>query len=284
MEYRRIGNTDIEVSVIGLGSWPMGGLVGGVIGESKKVVKQGWSGAIDEESIKTIRKAEELGVNFIHSSEIYGGGHAEAIIGQALRGRRDRFILATKVRPLVEDSDPDNARRRIREALEGSLQRLQTDYVDIHQLHTVPNGNTIPAVMSEYRKLQQEGKVRYVAISSSDADGIRRLRGLGDLVAIMVGHDMMSPIKQETLQLAEEENLGVVVLGALASGFLSGRWFGRVPDIDPLDKRYDSFTSPGAVAALSKLKDMEFLTAEAIGPWPRRRYASCWIHRGLLRS
>ena len=115
--------------------------------------------------------------------------------------------------------------------------------------------------MTEYRKLQQEGKVRYVVISSSNADGVRALKGHGDLVAIMVGHDMMSPIKRETLQLAEEENLGVVILGALASGFLSGRWFGKVSDIDPLDKRYDSFTSSAAVAALRKLKELEFLTA-----------------------
>jgi aryl-alcohol dehydrogenase-like predicted oxidoreductase len=260
MEYREIGNTGIKVSVIGLGSWPMGGLVGGVIGETKKVQKAGWSGAVDEESIRTIRKAEELGINFVHSSEIYGGGHAEAIIGQALIDRRDRFVIATKVRPVMEGTNPDAARRRIREALEGSLRRLQTDYVDIHQLHSFPNENTTSAVMDEYEKLKQEGKVRHVAISATDPDRISDLRAHGEIVAMMFGYNMLSPAKPQAFELAQQENLGTVILSSLASGILSGKWFGKVPDIDPMDKRYASFTSPEAVAALEKLKELEFLT------------------------
>ncbi len=260
MEYREIGNTGIRISVIGLGSWPMGGLVGGVIGESKKVTKAGWSGAVDEESIRTIRKAEEMGINFVHSSEIYGGGHAEAVIGQALRDRRDRFVIATKVRPIMEGTDPDAARKRIREALEGSLRRLQTDYVDIHQLHSFPTQNTTAAVMDEYEKLKQEGKVRHVAISATDPDRIRNLKAHGKVIAMMFGYNMLSPTRPQAFELAKEEGLGVVILSSLASGILSGKWFGKIPDIDPMDKRYASFTSPEAVEALKKLKELEFLT------------------------
>lgn len=260
MEHREIGTTGIKVSVIGLGSWPMGGLVGGVIGESKRVQKAGWSGAIDEESIKTIRHAEELGINFVHSSEIYGGGHAEAILGQAIRDRRDRFVIATKVRPIMEGTDPDAARQRIREALEGSLRRLQTDYVDMHQLHSFPNENTTAAVMDEYEKLKLEGKVRHVAISATDPDRIRHLKAHGEVVAMMFGYNMLSPAKPEAFELAKEENLGTIILSSLASGILSGKWFGKVPNVDPLDKRYSGFTSPEAVEALRILKELEFLT------------------------
>lgn len=263
MEYREIGSTGINVSVIGLGSWPMGGLVGGAIGEGKKVAKAGWSGAVDEESIKTIRKAEELGINFVHSSEIYGGGHAEAIIGQALSDRRDRFIIATKVRPIMEGTDPDAARRRIREALEGSLRRLQTDYVDMHQLHSFPNENTTSAVMDEYETLKQEGKVRHVAISATDPTRIRDLKAHGEIVGMMFGYNMLSAAKPQAFELAQQENLGTVILSSLASGILSGKWFGKVPDIDPMDKRYGSFTSPQAIAALEILKDLEFLTQDS---------------------
>ena len=221
MEYREIGSTGIAVSVIGLGTWPMGGIDGGVIGESRKVKKQGWSGAVDEESIKTVRRAEELGVNFVHSSEAYGGGHAESVLGTALKGRRDRFIVATKVRPIMESGDVPAARERIHEALEGSLRRLQTDYVDIHQLHSFPHEDTTAAVMEEYGKLREQGKVRHVAISATDPERIRELKGFGDLVAIMFAQSVMAPRRDDAFDLAAELNLGSVILSPLHAGVLA---------------------------------------------------------------
>jgi len=250
----------MKVSVIGLGTWPMGGIDGGVIGESKRVQKLGWSGAIDEESVKTVRQAEELGVNFMHSSEAYGGGHAETVLGKALKGRRDKFIVATKVRPIMENGDVAAARKRIHEALEGSLRRLQTDYIDIHQLHSFPHEDTSAAVMEEYGKLQEQGKVRHVAISATDPERIRQLKGLGDLVAIMFGQNLMTRRNDGTFDLAEELNLGTVILSSLHAGVLAGQWFGRVPDIGPDDKRYANFTSPAAIKALQVLEELKFLT------------------------
>ena len=260
MEYREIGNTGIEVSVIGLGTWPMGGIGGGIIGESRKVQDRGWSGAVDEESIATIRRAEELGVNFVHSSEAYGAGHAESLLGSALKGRRDRFIVATKVRPLMESGDVTAARKRIHEALEGSLRRLQTDYVDIHQLHSFPHEDTSAAVMEEYGRLREQGKVRHVAISATDPERIRRLKSCGDLAAIMFGQSLMAPRHDDAFDLAAELNLGTVILGSLHQGVLAGEWFGKAPDIGPDDKRYENFTSPGALEAFEVLKELEFLT------------------------
>lgn len=262
MEYRQIGSTGMKVSVIGLGTWPMGGIDGGVIGESRKVHKQGWSGAIDEESMKTVHRAEELGVNFVHSSEAYGGGHAESVLGSALKGRRDRFIIATKVRPIMESGDASAARKRIHEALEGSLRRLQTDYIDIHQLHSFPHAQTTAAVMEEYGKLQEQGKVRHVAISATDPEGIRELVDLGDLVAMMFGQSLMAARNDDAFELATQLNLGTVILSPLHAGVLAGQWFGRVPDIGPDDKRYSNFTSPGALKAFQVLKELEFLTVD----------------------
>ncbi len=271
MDYREIGKTGVEVSVISLGTWPMGGLVGGVIGEgANRKVDQGWSGSDDEQSIRTIRLAEDLGINFIHSSEAYGGGHAENIVGLALKGRsRDKFIIATKVRPLLQDDNPENARRRIREALEGSLRRLQTDYVDFHQLHTVPNADTIPAVMDEYVKLKQEGKVRHVAISTANIDGIRAVLAYGEVACIRVGHNMMNPIDPAVLAFTQQEGIGVVVLGAMASGILTGKWFGKLPEIDPMDKRTSMFSKPGTKAMFAKLKELEFLTQDGKRTMPQ---------------
>ena len=94
MEYRLLGKTEIEVSSVGLGCWPMAGTFGGAR----------WTGVIDEESIATIQHAETLGVNLLDSAEGYGAGHSEEIIGKALKGRRDRYVIATKVAPVTGDS------------------------------------------------------------------------------------------------------------------------------------------------------------------------------------
>ena len=109
MEYRTLGKTGLKVSSVGVGCWQMGGLVG----------DSGWTGTTDEESIATIHRAEELGVNLLDTAEGYGRGHSEEVIGRALEaGRRDRFIIATKVRPVTDDPDEEKARKRIVEACE----------------------------------------------------------------------------------------------------------------------------------------------------------------------
>ena len=199
-------------------------------------------------------------MNFLHSSEIYGGGHAESIIGTAIKGRRDRFVIATKVRPLAENPDEAAATGRILEACEGSLRRLQTDYIDVYQLHTHPHPKTLDAVMGTMKRLRSEGKIRWVGISSTNAKGIKGLAETGILTAVMVGYNLMSRDGEATLRLAEAENLGAVVLSPLASGALIGRFFDGPPDLDPMDKRYEQFTSEKAVKAFKKLSELGFLS------------------------
>ncbi len=115
MEYRVLGKTGLKVSIVGIGGWPLGGLIGGPVGDPRNpVVDEGWTGAVDEESIKMIHRAEELGVNLIDTAEIYGDGHSESIIGLAVKGRRDRWVISTKVRGFYTDvPDVDHTRRRI---------------------------------------------------------------------------------------------------------------------------------------------------------------------------
>ena len=157
MEYRILGKTGLKVSSIGMGCWQIGG-------------SPSWTGISDEESIATIHRAEEIGVNLLDSAEGYGEGHSEEVIGKALRGRRDRFVIATKVRPEQGDPDEEKARQRILEGCEGSLKRLQTDYIDVYQLHAVPHENTRPIVMETLAELKQQGKIRWFGISSNDTD------------------------------------------------------------------------------------------------------------------
>lgn len=250
MEYRILGKTGLEVSSVGVGCWQMGGLVG----------ESGWTGTTDEESIATIHRAKELGVNLLDTAEGYGQGHSEDVIGKALKGRRDDYVLATKVRPITDDPDETKARARILEACEGSLRRLQTDHIDVYQLHAVPHEATMPAVMDALAELKDQGKIRWFGISINDTDAIRKLLALGDLATLQVGYSLLSRSGEAALQLAKEENLGTLIRGPLASGALSGKYFDASPQLDAKDRRLGRFTSDKAIATFKKLPELLFLT------------------------
>lgn len=250
MEYRILGKTGLKVSSVGVGCWQMGGLVG----------DSGWTGTTDEESIATVHRAEALGVNLLDTAEGYGRGHSEEVLGKALKGRRDRFVIATKVRPLTDDPDEAKARARITEACEGSLRRLQTDHIDVYQLHAIPHEGTMPAVMDTLASLKRQGKVRWFGISTNDTAAIRKLLALGDLATLQVGYNLLSRSGEEALRLAKTENLGVLIRVPLASGALSGKYFNAAPQLDPKDRRLERFTSDRAAAAFKKLSELLSLT------------------------
>ncbi len=230
--------------------------MGGVVGDS------GWTGTTDEESIATIHRAKELGVNLLDTAEGYGQGHSENVIGRALKGRREDYVLATKVRPITDDPDEEKARKRILEACDGSLRRLQTDHIDVYQLHAVPHTETMPVVMDTLAELKKQGKIRWFGISINDVDAIRKLLALGDLATLQVGYSLLSRSGEAALKLAAEENLGTLIRGPLASGALSGKYFDTRPELDAQDRRLGRFTSDKAVATFKKLPELLFLTDE----------------------
>ena len=250
MEYRTLGKTGLEVSPVGVGCAQMGGVVGG----------NGWTGTTDEESTAILHRAESLGINLLDTAEVYGLGHSEEVMGRALKGRRHRFVIATKASPLTDDPDEDKARQRIVEACEGSLRRLQTDYIDIYQLHAIPHEDTMPAVMDTLAQLKQEGKVRWLGVSTNDAEAIRKLLKLGDLATLQVGYNLLDRSGEETLQLARAENLGTLIRSPLALGALSGKHFNTVPQLEAEDLRRGNWTPEKAVPALRKLPELLFLT------------------------
>ncbi|MCZ6634688.1 MAG: aldo/keto reductase [bacterium] len=250
MEYRVLGKTGLEVSSVGVGCWQMGGLVGG----------SGWTGTTDEESIATIHRAKEIGVNLLDSAEGYGKGHSEEVIGRAVKGQRADYVIATKVRPVTDDPSEDRARQRILEACEGSLGRLQTDYIDVYQLHAVPHEATMEVVMATLAELKDQGKIRWFGISTNDTDAVRKLLTLGDLATVQVGFSLLNRSGEDTLQLAKAENLGTLIRVPLASGALSGKYFNIRPELDAQDRRLDRFTSDKAVRTFQKLSELLFLT------------------------
>ena len=191
MKYRTFGQTGLKVSEIGIGAFPISG-----VQQQADGTRAGWTGTDEQQSIALIHRAEELGVNLIDSAESYGAGHSEEIVGQALQGRRDKWVIATKVSPNsgLAANDPDlpaQAKKRIVEAVEGSLKRLDTDYIDIYQLHAIPLEGAMPAVMEALAELRDEGKIRWYGVSTNDREAIDKLRRLGEIHLLQIGYNLL---------------------------------------------------------------------------------------------
>jgi aryl-alcohol dehydrogenase-like predicted oxidoreductase len=218
VRYRRLGRTDLQVSEIGFGAWAIGGN------------KHGHSyGPTDNtESLRAIAHAFELGCMFFDTADIYGHGLSETLLAQALHSHRQECIFATKVGndfyhgPVRKNFDPDY----IRSALEKSLQRLKTDYIDLYQLHNPP------LMMLERREhyaildtLKQEGKIRFYGISVHDAyEGIMAIQtGKPDVIQV-VYNLLRQDAREELLPLAQEQDVGLIVREPLASGMLTGKY------------------------------------------------------------
>ncbi len=249
MEYRVLGKTGIGVSSVGIGCLQFGG-------------DKRWTGITDEESIATIHAAEGLGVNLLDTARSYGDpdGHSEEVIGRAVHDRRERYVIASKFRPITDDPDESRAREWVFKACDGSLGRMRTDYIDVYQLHAVPHESTMPAVMDALAELKVQGKVRWFGISNNDVGVIRKLLALGDISVLQVGYNLLSSSGEDALKLAMVENLGVLVRVPLARGVLTGKYFRSMGQFDAGDERWGSYTSKDMTASLKKLSKLLFLT------------------------
>lgn len=259
MNYRTLGQTGLQVSEVGLGAMPFGGMVTQADGTSF-----GWTGTEDQECIALVHRCEDLGVNLIDTAEAYGDGHGETVIGQALQGRRDRWIVATKVNP-NQGSDAttpneDAVRKRLTEACEQSLQRLQTDYIDLYQLHRIPHAWAMPVVMSTLAELQQAGKIRWYGISTNDREVINQLRTLGPLHVLQVGYNLLERDADALLNWALDEHIGTLIRVPLAKGMLTGKYSGpSALSMPEGDHRHERFNRPETQEGLSKLTELGFL-------------------------
>jgi aryl-alcohol dehydrogenase-like predicted oxidoreductase len=258
MKYRILGQTGLKVSEIGLGAFPISG-----VQQQSDGTLQGWTGTDDQQSISLIHHAEEIGVNLIDSAESYGSGHSEEVIAQALKGRRDKWIIATKVSPNSGlDADPTDlptqARNRIFEAVEGSLKRLGTDYIDVYQLHAIPLEGAMPAVMDALATLQTQGKIRWYGISTNNREAIDKLRRLGEIHTLQVGYNLIEQQANDLLHFARRENIGTLLRVPLAKGMLTGKYF-KNWDVPKADVRYERFNRPESIDAFKKLPQLGFL-------------------------
>jgi aryl-alcohol dehydrogenase-like predicted oxidoreductase len=221
---RTLGRSDLQVSAMGLGCWAIGGLWYWLDGPG------GWGNIDDEESVRAIHAALDLGINFFDTAANYGTGHSERILARALEGKRDKAVIATKFGFVVDEHAKrvtlrtDDHLLHVRAECEDSLRRLNTDVIDLYQLHVwdYPLAQ-VPAMVDLLELLVSEGKIRFYGWSTDSVEGARLFAEGKHCVAIQ--HDLNVILDApEMLALCEELNLASVNRSALARGALSGKY------------------------------------------------------------
>jgi aryl-alcohol dehydrogenase-like predicted oxidoreductase len=243
MQYRTLGKSGIQVSQIGVGAWQLGGplILDGKMDGHADVGKQA---AID----LIHRCGDELGINFIDTAEQYGAGESERRVGEALAGRRDKWIISTKFGMQVGDvqiqSDGTPSGKRVNDvsagqvpkSLEASLRRLRTDYIDVYLYHSPPNPAEGEKVAHFLEAAKRKGQIRAVGISTVKIEGAEYLHGIGCLDVIQFPENMID--RQPTFRaLMEKHHIGGILRGAFAGGRLSGKYFHAPPVFSPQDIR-----------------------------------------------
>jgi aryl-alcohol dehydrogenase-like predicted oxidoreductase len=224
MRYRTLGRTGIKVSAYALGA-----MMFGAVGNPDH-----------DDSIRIIHKALDAGINVIDTAPVYSNGESEEIVGKALKGRRDNVVLATKVQPRTLVSGPNptaddpnrggNSRRAITTAVEDSLRRLQTDWIDLYQIHRPDPDTGIEETLSALSDLVHAGKVRAIGTSAMpasdivEAQWVAERRSLHPFRSEQPTYSILSRgIEAEVLPVARRHGMGVVVWSPLAQGLLTGR-------------------------------------------------------------
>jgi aryl-alcohol dehydrogenase-like predicted oxidoreductase len=230
MEYRPLGRTGVQVSKLCLGTMMFGA----------------WGNADHDDSVRIIHRALDAGVNFIDTADVYSAGESEQIVGKALKGRRDDVVLATKVNvSMGEDRNQGgNSRRWIVTEVENSLRRLNTDWIDLYQIHRPDPNTDIEETLGALADLVRQGKVRYIGSSSFSAGQIveaqwtARERGLERFRTEQPPYSILvRGIELDVLPTTLRQRMGILTYSPLAGGWLSGSWSADSSPTSPARQR-----------------------------------------------
>lgn len=216
IEKRRLGNSDLMLTPIGVGAWAMGG--------------SGWAfswGAQDDaDSIAAIRKAVDLGVNWIDTAAVYGLGHSEEVVGRAVKGLANRPYIFTKCarawnenREIVKCLKKDSVRRECEE----SLRRLQVETIDLYQMHWPEPDEDIEEGWETMARLKEEGKVRWIGVSNYNVTQLKRVQAIAPITSLQPPFSLIRrDVEPEVLPFARQNGIGVIAYSPMGSGMLSG--------------------------------------------------------------
>ncbi len=214
---RKLGNAGPELTEIGFGAWAIGG-----------PWKYGWGPQDDTESKKAIDAALDLGINWIDTAAVYGLGHSEEVVGEAVTGKRQKVLLATKC-GLVWDSNgrvegnitPESIEREA----DASLKRLRTDYIDLYQIHWPDRKNPEDIAWEAMLRLKEKGKVRFCGVSNFDVSKLTRCLEKGHIDSLQPPYSLVKrAVERAELPFCEKNGIGVVAYSPMQSGLLSGKF------------------------------------------------------------
>lgn len=217
MRKRKLGNTNIELTQIGLGTFAMGG----------SNWQYSWGYQDEKDSITTIKNAIELGVNWIDTAPAYGLGRAEEIVGKAVQGLRDKIYISTKC-GFIWDADRslsnDLTGQSIRREVEASLSRLKTEVIDLYQIHwPLADHGDMEEAWRTINELIKEGKLRYAGVSNFSPDQIKTVHNIASVSFIQPPYSMINrAVERELLPFCDQNNIGVIVYSPLQKGLLTG--------------------------------------------------------------
>lgn len=212
---RELGKSGIRVTEIGIGLWAIGG--------------DEWGPVDDENSLEAIEAALQAGINFFDTADVYGMGHSEKLLGRAMKGRREEFIVASKIGWVGFDHEAGQSQYDSTEKLiagvESNLERLGTDYLDVIQCHIDFQEPNLEYFLEGFQALQEEGKVRAYGVSTSDFDYLKTFNADGNTATLQIDYSILNrTAEEEIFPYCQEEDIGVIVRGPLAMGILTGKF------------------------------------------------------------
>jgi len=234
MKKNSLGYTSEQLTVIGLGTWAIGG-----------PWKRGWGPQDDNDSVAAIEKSLEVGINWIDTAAIYGLGHSEEVIGRALKGMSEKPFIATKC-GLRWDAggQPVNCLKKnsIREECEASLRRLELDVIDLYQMHWPVPDEDVEEGWEEMARLADEGKVRYIGVSNFSVSQMERASRIHRIASFQPNYSMLHRgVEAELLGYCADNDIGVITYSPMSRGLLTGKFsHEHLRELDDGDNRKDS--------------------------------------------
>jgi len=216
MQTRRLGNSDLSITPIGIGAWAMGG----------SGWTWSWGPQNDNDSIAAIHDALDRGINWIDTAAVYGLGHSEEVVREALRGRSQRPYVFTKCERTWDKNGKIGGSLKatsIRRECEDSLRRLGVDVLDLYQIHWPEPDADIEEGWTEMARLKEEGKVRHIGVSNFNVTQMKRAVTIAPITSLQPPYSMLArDVEQAILPFAAQNNIGVIVYSPMYSGLLSG--------------------------------------------------------------
>ena len=255
MRTRKLGYTDLHLTTIGMGTWAIGG----------SGWEWGWGPQDDAESIASIRRGLDLGINWIDTAAAYGLGRSEEVVGRAIAGIRDELIVATKCGLVCDEGSTEVygclTAGSIRAECEASLKRLNVDVIDLYQIHWPHDEEHVEEAWGTIADLIREGKVRYAGVSNFSVEQIKRIQPIHPVASLQPPYSMLERgVEQELLSFCAENDMGVVAYSPMQTGLLTGKYtkerVASLPDDDWRKDRSPHFQEPALSATLELVEGL----------------------------